>query len=121
MVPAALTVNSTTNYTIAGAGKIAGSESIVKLGSSTLTISTTNNTYNGAVTISGGTLLVNNSNALGSATTTVTVTNGGDAGRRRSGLRRQHGAHHGSEADFHFRHGRQQQWLHCQQQYQRAG
>ncbi len=55
--PAAVSVNSTGNYTISGIGDIDGSASLTKTNTGTLTILTTN-TYSGPTTIAGGTLAV---------------------------------------------------------------
>ena len=74
--PSAVTNNSTTNYTISGAGKITGGASIVKLGTSTLTLSTVND-FTGPVTILGGKIFAGANSALGAATGTLTITNGG--------------------------------------------
>ena len=80
VAPSVITNNSSTNYTISGAGKISGGASLVKLGNSTLTISTTND-FSGNVTVAGGAVQINgqllgNSSALGSASGTVYITNG---------------------------------------------
>ncbi len=76
VIPAVMTNSSTTNnYAISGAGKISGSASIVKLGSSTLTINTTND-FTGSVVIAGGTLLTGPNASLGGSSGTVYVTNG---------------------------------------------
>jgi fibronectin-binding autotransporter adhesin len=77
VIPTVMTNNSTTNnYTISGAGKISGLASIVKLGTSTLTLATTND-FTGSVTIASGTLLTGNNSSLGNGSGTVYVTNGG--------------------------------------------
>ena len=75
VVPTVLTNNSTTNYTISGAGKISGLASIVKQGASTLTIGTTND-FTGSVIIQGGTLKAGSAGSLGATSGTVYVTNG---------------------------------------------
>ena len=61
--PAGIIVDSTTNnYVFSGGGYIAGSGSLLKEGSSTLTIeNSTANTYSGGTTINGGTLLADDS------------------------------------------------------------
>ncbi len=56
-VPAAINVNATSNYVLAGAGVIAGTASLTKTNTGTLTILTTN-TYTGATVINGGVLAV---------------------------------------------------------------
>jgi autotransporter-associated beta strand protein len=81
VAPSVITNNSTTNYTISGAGKISGGASLFKLGSSTLTVSTTND-FTGNVTIASGAVQMNGqlqgtSSPLGAANGTVSVTNGG--------------------------------------------
>jgi autotransporter-associated beta strand protein len=74
--PSAITNNSTTNYTIGGAGKISNGASLVKMGGSTLTLGTTND-FVGPVTILGGTVIAQTAAALGATNGTVTITNGG--------------------------------------------
>ena len=61
--PAGITVDSTTNnYVFSGGGYIAGSGSLLKEGSSTLTIeNSVANTYSGGTTINDGTLLADDS------------------------------------------------------------
>ena len=55
LMPSALVVNATKDYTFGGSGVIAGTNSLVKSGSGILTLANTN-TYSGATTISNGTL-----------------------------------------------------------------
>ncbi|HZQ47559.1 MAG TPA: hypothetical protein VFC07_11135, partial [Verrucomicrobiae bacterium] len=74
--PNIMTNNSTTNYTLSGAGKISGGASIMKLGSSTLTINTTND-FTGSVTVQAGTVVQGTNNALGSTAGTLIITNTG--------------------------------------------
>jgi fibronectin-binding autotransporter adhesin len=74
VVPNLLTNNSTVNYTISGAGKISGGAQIIKLGSSTLTISNADN-YTGGTTIMGGMVVARGTSALGTGGA-ITVTNG---------------------------------------------
>lgn len=76
VIPSILTNNSTTNYTISGAGKISGSASIVKLGSSTLTMSTTND-FTGNFTIGGGTVQLSGITAVAGATNGALVVSNG--------------------------------------------
>jgi autotransporter-associated beta strand protein len=77
VTPSALTNNSSVNdFTIFGAGEISGGLSLVKLGSSTLTLSTANS-FTGTVSILQGTLKEGIASALGAASTTVTITNTG--------------------------------------------
>ena len=71
--PGGITNNSTKNYILAGSASITGSGTIIKDGSSTLTIDNSGPNVLSAVTISGGTLQVGNGDAngdLGSATVT---------------------------------------------------
>ncbi len=80
VAPSVITNNSTTNYTISGAGKISGGTSVVKMGPSTLTISTTND-FTGNFTVAAGAVQMNGqlqggSSPLGAANGTVYVTNG---------------------------------------------
>lgn len=65
--PGGVTVsNSTLNYTISGTGRISGNSGVTKLGTGTLTLSTTNNNYAGATVIDGGgTLITTVTNNLG--------------------------------------------------------
>jgi len=76
VIPSVLINNSTTNYVINGPGKISGAASIVKMGTSTLTINSAND-FTGTTTISGGTVLMNTTNALGGPNNAVYVTNNG--------------------------------------------
>ncbi len=77
VTPSALTNNSSVNdFTIFGAGEISGGLSLVKLGSSTLTLSTANS-FTGAVSILQGTLREGIASALGASNTTVIITNTG--------------------------------------------
>ena len=76
VAPSVITNNSSTNYTISGAGKISGTASIVKLGSSTLTINTTND-FTGNFIIGGGTVLLNGITAgAGTTNGTLVISNG---------------------------------------------
>jgi autotransporter-associated beta strand protein len=79
VVPSVLTNNSSTNYTITGAGKISGAASVVKLGSSSLTIGTTND-FTGNFTIGGGSVQIDgqlsaSASPVGAANGTLTVSN----------------------------------------------
>ena len=75
--PSVITNNSSANsYTLAGGGKISGGASIVKSGSSTLTLKTTND-FTGNVTITGGTLKGGANGSMGATNGTIYVTNGG--------------------------------------------
>jgi autotransporter-associated beta strand protein len=70
--PTSVTVNSSVNnYTISGGGAIAGFGSLIKTGTSTLTLSTAN-TYTGNTTINQGIVTINGSGSIaGSAIVTV--------------------------------------------------
>ncbi|MDB6019549.1 MAG: Autotransporter-associated beta strand repeat protein [Pedosphaera sp.] len=75
--PGGITNNSTKNYVIAGSANILGNGTIVKNGSSTLTIDNSGPNSLSAVTISGGALQVGNNDAngdLGSATVSDNAT-----------------------------------------------
>jgi autotransporter-associated beta strand protein len=62
--PSLVTVNSTTDYTFAGAGSIAGAfGGFSKAGTGSLTVATAN-TYTGRTTVSGGILILDNASAL---------------------------------------------------------
>lgn len=74
--PANVTVNNSTyNYTFSGSGAVAGSASLIKSGTKTLTL-LTNNTYTGGTTINGGTLQVGNGGTIGSLGSGPVVDNG---------------------------------------------
>jgi autotransporter-associated beta strand protein len=76
--PNSVTVNnSSSNYTITGAGSIAGAATtLTKLGSDVLTLANTGvNTYGGGTTVSAGTLLIDAAGALPAASN-VTITGG---------------------------------------------
>jgi autotransporter-associated beta strand protein len=61
-----LVSNNLLTYTISGVGRITGSGGLTKLGTNTLTLSTTNNTYSGSTLIDeGGTLISTVANNLG--------------------------------------------------------
>ena len=77
--------SSTVNYTINGPGQISGNVSIIKKGSSTLTINNANNNFTGTASVQGGKLVVGNNNAFG-ASGTVMVTNGGTLDINGAGL-----------------------------------
>ncbi|HTR43966.1 MAG TPA: autotransporter-associated beta strand repeat-containing protein [Pseudomonadales bacterium] len=84
--PAVISDNSSSvNYTIAGPGQISGNVTVIKQGSSTLTLSGANVNYTGTNYIEGGTLQVGNGNAFGSAGTAV-VTNGGTLDLNNQGI-----------------------------------
>ena len=71
-----VTVNSSVNnYVFGGAGRITGSASIVKSGSSLLVISNAND-FTGPVTIQAGTLQVANNTALGTTNAGTTINSG---------------------------------------------
>lgn len=59
--PSVITVNSSTNnFTIGGSGSISGAASLVKQGSSTLTVVNPGNNFTGPVTINGGVIYAGN-------------------------------------------------------------
>jgi autotransporter-associated beta strand protein len=66
--------SSAINYSFIGSNRISGGASIVKLGSSTLTISNAND-FSGAVSVLAGTLRVANNTALGSTNGSTTIAN----------------------------------------------
>ncbi len=71
--PAAITVNSTQNYTFSGS-PLTGSGVLTKLGSSTLTLANANSAYSGGINIFGGTLSAAAGSALGNGA--MTISNG---------------------------------------------
>ena len=77
VAPSVITNNSSAaNYSISGAGKISGTASIVKLGSSTLTISNVND-FTGNFTIASGTAKLDGLTSAGGAPNgTLTISNG---------------------------------------------
>jgi len=76
VVPGVVTNNSSANYSISGAGKISGAASIVKLGSSTLTISNVND-FTGNFTIAAGTVKLDGlTSAAGAPNGTLSISNG---------------------------------------------
>jgi autotransporter-associated beta strand protein len=80
VTPLGVTVsNSINNYTISGAGRIAGVFGLTKSGTGTLNLQTAN-TYQGGTLVANGTLLVNNTAGSGTGTNTVTVNSGGILG-----------------------------------------
>jgi len=71
--PSSIVVNANTNnFTFNGGGQINGSGSLVKLGSSRLTINTPNHGFTGTALIAGGIVQAGNNAALVGATTTIT-------------------------------------------------
>ncbi|HEX4262899.1 MAG TPA: autotransporter-associated beta strand repeat-containing protein [Verrucomicrobiae bacterium] len=76
VAPSVITNNSSANYSISGAGKISGTASIVKLGSSTLTISNVND-FTGNFTVAAGTVKLDGlTSAAGAPNGTLTISNG---------------------------------------------
>ncbi|HZI34090.1 MAG TPA: autotransporter-associated beta strand repeat-containing protein, partial [Candidatus Binatia bacterium] len=76
VAPSVVTNNSSANYSISGAGKISGTASIIKLGSSTLTISNVND-FTGNFTIAAGTVKLDGlTSAAGAPNGTLTISNG---------------------------------------------
>ena len=76
VLPASLTVNSSSNYDFSGAGGLIGTMALTKSGAGTLTISTTNN-FTGAIAINGGKLTIGGAGNLGGNTYAGLVTNNG--------------------------------------------
>ncbi|MEI9960411.1 MAG: hypothetical protein WDM76_04545 [Limisphaerales bacterium] len=75
VAPNLITIDSSANnFSFSGSGKISGSGSLIKLGTSTLALNTTND-FTGAVMIGGGTLQTGGG-ALASVSS-LTITNGG--------------------------------------------
>lgn len=72
--PGVVTVDSTSDYTFSGPGKISGAASLAKSGSDTLTVLTTNDFIGGA-TISAGTVQVGNGTSGGALGTGAIVDN----------------------------------------------
>jgi autotransporter-associated beta strand protein len=72
VLPGSVTVNnSSNNYVFSGAGHIAGSGSLTKNGSDSLTLSTAN-TYTGGTTVNAGKLIIGATSALADGAVTVT-------------------------------------------------
>ena len=80
--PATTVVNSSSNYTVTGVGKLSGPTSLSKSGTGTL-IFGTNNDYSGGTLVSGGALQLGNGGANGSIVGPVTL-NGGMLSFKRS-------------------------------------
>ena len=77
VAPTTITVSaSANNFTFAGAGRITGPATLVKDGTSTLTLSNAND-FTGTVTINGGILKVGNATALGGGAAGTTINAGG--------------------------------------------
>ena len=68
--PESVTVNAAKNYTLTGAGRIAGEAVLNKSGAGTLTLSSAN-TYTGGTVVSGGTLAISDAAALGTGPVTL--------------------------------------------------
>ena len=75
VLPGSVTVNSTTDYTFAGAGKISGTASLTKSGSGRLTLLNAND-YSGGTTVSAGTLQVGDGSVTGDIGSGPVVNNG---------------------------------------------
>ena len=77
LIPGSVTVDSSTrNYIFGGSGRISGTGSLTKRGSSTLTISNAND-FAGPTTIGGGVLRTLNATALGTTNGGTLITGGG--------------------------------------------
>lgn len=71
--PNVITVNSANNnFVISGPGKISGTASIQKMGTSTLTLSSGGNDFSNAIFVSGGTLKLGANGASGTGTNYIT-------------------------------------------------
>lgn len=64
LLPASVTVNSASNFTLSGSGSITGPATLTKAGNGTLTVENSN-TFTGNTIVSGGTLTVNGSLGTG--------------------------------------------------------
>lgn len=73
--PGSVVVDSTNNYTIAGNGGIAGTVSVTKNNTNTLTLNLAN-TFTGPVAVNAGTLALAGNSPLGANYNNVTVSNG---------------------------------------------
>jgi len=77
LFPNTVTVNSSTrDYLFGGSGRFSGAASLIKNGTSMLTVSNAND-FTGPVQVNAGTLRVINNSALGAATSGTTVASGG--------------------------------------------
>ncbi|MGH7951899.1 MAG: beta strand repeat-containing protein, partial [Limisphaerales bacterium] len=76
LFPSSILVSSSSNYTFAGSGNLAGTTSLTKSGTGTLTINNANN-FTGSTIINNGILQLGNASALGAANNSVTVNDGG--------------------------------------------
>jgi fibronectin-binding autotransporter adhesin len=85
--PGSITVDSSQNYTFAGAGAIGGAGSLTKSGTGTLTIANTGpNTFTGPITIEQGTVQVGDGGETGTLGTGEIVNNGTLAVNRSIGV-----------------------------------
>lgn len=76
LLPSALIVHSSSNYTLRGTGTLSGATGLLKLGAGTLTLGGVSNDFAGAVFISNGTLRALTASCLGS-TAGATFVSGG--------------------------------------------
>ena len=74
LTPAAITVNSSQNYSFGGTGALAGGGPLTKFGSGTLSLATANNSYAGAINLYGGSLAPGVAGALGNGA--LSISNG---------------------------------------------
>jgi autotransporter-associated beta strand protein len=78
LAPTAVTVNSASNYTFSGSGKLTGLTGLTKTGNGTLTVGNTGgNDYAGPVTIPAGVLKAGVATALGATNGATLITNTG--------------------------------------------
>lgn len=75
VVPASVTINSTTPYRLTGAGGIDGLTSLVVSNSAAFLLATSNN-YTGGTVINGGILTITNDSALGTGSGVLTMAGG---------------------------------------------
>lgn len=75
LLPASVQVDTASNYTWTGAGKVSGNAGLTKSGAGLLTISNAND-FSGLVLVSNGILKVGNANALGSSNGGTVVVGG---------------------------------------------
>lgn len=90
LMPAALHVSGSSNYTLGGSGRLMGTTAVHKVGSGVLTLGGTGNDFTGPVNVTGGTLRAGGATALGATNGTTTVGNGGRLDVNGQNLGREH-------------------------------